>query len=123
MRASRVHTRDQQPDAVGSLAVVLGVGLGAVADAGGDVGEEDGAAVGQARGEGLLFHEVGEDAGVGGQAGESDAVVGVDGDDFTLVGGEFFGVALETWSINEQDSRVKEKAGVLLVRRGRRGFC
>jgi len=43
----------------------------------------------------LLFHEVGEDAGVGGEAREGDAVVGVDGDYFLLVGGEFFGVALE----------------------------
>jgi len=42
----------------------------------------------------LLLHEVGEDAGVGGEAGEGDAVVGVDGDDFALVGGEFFCVAL-----------------------------
>jgi hypothetical protein len=51
----------------------------------------------------LLLHEVGEDAGVGGQAGEGDAVVGVDGDDFALVGGEFFCVALETLSVNERD--------------------
>ena len=30
-------------------------------------------------------HEVGEDTGVGGEAGEGDAVVGVDGDDLLLV--------------------------------------
>ena len=48
MRASGVHACDQETYAIGSLAVVLGVGLRAVADAGGDVGEEDGAAVGQA---------------------------------------------------------------------------
>lgn len=95
MRSSRIHARDQQSDSVRALAVVLGVGLGAVADARGDVGEQDGAAVGQARGEGLLFHEVGEDAGVAGEAGEGDAVVGVDGDDFALVGGEFFCISLE----------------------------
>ena len=95
MRPARVHAGDEQSDAVGAFAVVLGVGLGAVADTGGDVGEEDGAVVGQARGEGLLFHEVGEDAGVGGETGEGDAVVGVDGDDFALVGGELFGIALD----------------------------
>ena len=108
MRASGVHTRDQEAYTVGPLAVVLGVGLGAVADAGGDVGEEDGAAVGQARGEGLLLHEVGEDAGVGGEAGEGDAVVGVDGDDFALVGGEFFCVTLVTLSMCDEDSRIKD---------------
>jgi len=43
----------------------------------------------------LLFHEVGEDAGVGGEAGEGEAEVFVDGDYFFLVGGEFFCVALE----------------------------
>lgn len=73
---------------------MLRVGLRAVADAVGDVGEQDGAGVGQARGERLLFHEVGEDAGVARQPRERDAVVRVDGDDFALVGGEFFCVAL-----------------------------
>jgi hypothetical protein len=42
----------------------------------------------------LLLHEVGEDAGVGGEACECDSHVLVDGDDLLLVGGEFFGVAL-----------------------------
>ena len=56
--------------------------------------ERDGAAVGQARGERLLLHEVGEDTGVGGQAGEGEAQVLVDGDDLLLVGGELFGIAL-----------------------------
>ena len=95
MRTLGVDARDQQPDAVGPLAVLLCVELRAVGDARGDVGEEDGAVVGQARGEGLLLHEVGEDAGVGGEARERKTIVGVDGDDFLLVGGEFFGVALE----------------------------
>ena len=36
----------------------------------------------------MLFHEVGEDAGVGGEAGEGDANVFVDGDDFLLVDGK-----------------------------------
>lgn len=74
---------------------MLGVGLGTVTDRGDDSFEGDGAAVGEARGEGLLLHVVGEDAGIGGEAGESDAQVLVDGDDLLLVGGEFFGVALE----------------------------
>jgi hypothetical protein len=42
----------------------------------------------------LLFHEVGEDAGVGGEAGEGEAEMLVDGDDFFLVRGEFFCVSL-----------------------------
>jgi hypothetical protein len=42
-----------------------------------------------------LFHEVGEDAGVGGEAGEGEAEVFVDGDDFLLVGGELFCVSLK----------------------------
>jgi len=43
----------------------------------------------------LLLHVVGEDAGVGGETGEGEAVVGVEGDDLFLVRGEVFGVALE----------------------------
>jgi hypothetical protein len=46
-------------------------------------------------GEALLLHEVGEDAGVRGQAGDGNADVLVDGEELLLVGGEFFGVALE----------------------------
>jgi len=42
----------------------------------------------------LLLHEVGEDAGVGGETGQCDSVVAVDGYYFLLVGGEFFGVSL-----------------------------
>lgn len=45
----------------------------------------------------MLFHEVGQDAGVGGEAGEGDAVVGVDGYYLLLVRGEFFCVALLEW--------------------------
>ncbi len=66
MWASLVDTCYQQSHAVRSLAVVLGVGLCAVADGGDEAFKRDGAAVGEAGGEGLLFHEVGEDAGVGG---------------------------------------------------------
>jgi len=42
----------------------------------------------------LLLHEVGEDAGVGGETGEGDTEVFVDDYDLFLVGGEFFCVAL-----------------------------
>ena len=94
MRTLCVAPCDQQSYAVGTLAVVLCVGLRAIADSSGDFGEWDGAVVGEARGKGLLFHEVGEDASVGGEAGEGEAVVCVDWDDFLLVRGEFFGIAL-----------------------------
>lgn len=60
-----------------------------------DAFERDGPAVGHLRGEGLLLHEVGENARVGGEAGEGEPEMGVELDDFFLVGGEFFGVALE----------------------------
>lgn len=95
MRTCLIDTSDEEADTIRALAVVLGVCLGALADGGDDALEGDGAAVGEARGEGLLLHEVGEDASVGGQASEGDAEVFVDGDDFLLVGGEFFGIALE----------------------------
>ena len=94
MRARLVDAGDQQADAVWPLAVVLRVGLRAVGDGVDGAGDGEGAPVGQARGEGLRFQEVGEHAGVGGEAREADADVGVDGDDLLLVGGEFFGVAL-----------------------------
>ena len=85
MRASGVDTGDQEAYTVGSAAVLLSVCLGAVCDAGSDVGEEDGAVVCQARGERLLAHEVGEDAGVRCETSEGDAIVGVDGNDLLLV--------------------------------------
>lgn len=80
-----VDAGDEQAYAVRALAVVLGVCLGAVAYPRGDFGEQDGAIVGQARGEGLLLHEVGEDASVGGETGEGDAIVAVDWYHFLLV--------------------------------------
>ena len=73
---------------------MLRVALGAAGDLGDDVREGDGAGEGEAGGKGLLLHVVGEDAGIGGEAGEGEAVVRVDGDDLFLVGGEVFGVAL-----------------------------
>lgn len=94
MRPFGVDAGDQEADAVGPVAVVLGVCLGAVADARGDLADGDGARVGETVGEGLLLHAVGEDTGVGGEAREGDAQVRVYGDDLFLVGGEFFCVAL-----------------------------
>ena len=94
MWALGVHAGNQQADAVRPPPILLGVGLRAVGDAGGDFGEGDRAVVGQAGGEGRLLREVGEDAGVGGEAGERDAEVRVYRDDFLLVGREFFGVSL-----------------------------
>lgn len=73
---------------------MLRVCLGAVTDLGDDALEGDRAAVGHFRGERLLLHEVEEDAGVGGEAGDGDAEVVVYADYFLLVGGEFFGVSL-----------------------------
>jgi len=48
----------------------------------------------------LLLHEIGEDAGVGGEAGEGEPEVRVELDDFFLIGGEFFGVALESEGVS-----------------------
>jgi hypothetical protein len=42
----------------------------------------------------LGFKEVREDPGVGCEACEGEAEMFVDGNDFLLVGGEFFGIAL-----------------------------
>ena len=97
MRSQLVDARDQQSHTIGAFAVVLRIGLGAVADHVDDALDGDGAAVGHLAGQGLLFHEVGEDAGVGGEAGEGHGEVVVDADDFLLVGGQFFGVSLELY--------------------------
>jgi len=95
MRACGVGAGDQETHAVGASPVVLRVGLGTGADLRHDVGEGDRASESEAGGEGLLLHVVGEDAGVGGETGEGEAVVRVERDDLFLVGGEVFGVALE----------------------------
>ncbi len=99
MWASLVDTCYQQSHTIRSFAVVLGIGLCAVADGGDEAFKRDGAAVGEAGGKGLLFHEVGEDAGVGGEASEGEAKVFVNDDDFLLVGGKLFCVTLarERW--------------------------
>jgi len=73
---------------------VLGVCLRAVTYLCDDTLEGDRSAVSHFRGEGLLLHEVEEDAGIGGEAGDGDTEVVIDADDFLLVGGEFFGVSL-----------------------------
>lgn len=60
----------------------------------------------------LLLHEVGEHARVRGQAGDGDADVGVDGEEFLLVRGEFFGISLRV------DVRVSFMVVVMGVRGG-----
>ena len=95
MRSRFVHARNQQSNTIGPFAVDLCRSLGAVADLGDDAFEGDGTAVGHFGRERLLFHEVGEDAGVGCEAGEGDAKVRVYANYFFLVGGEFFCIALE----------------------------
>jgi hypothetical protein len=47
----------------------------------------------------LLLHEVGEDAGVGGEAGEGEAEVLIDGDYLLLVRRELFGITLRVDSL------------------------
>lgn len=89
-----VHARDEQSHAVGPFAVVLRVCLCAVADLDDQALDGDGPRVGHFGGQALLFHEVGEDAGVRGEAGKRDAQVVVYANYFLLVRGEFFGVAL-----------------------------
>lgn len=78
MGASFVDTGNKESDTVRTTTVVLGVDLGFIGDGVYDAGYRDGAVVEEAGGHGLLAHEVGEDTGVGGEAGEGDAEVGVD---------------------------------------------
>ncbi len=65
MGTSFVNACYQQSNAIRTLAVVLRVGLCTVADGGDEAFERNGTAVGEAAGERLLLHEVGEDSGVG----------------------------------------------------------
>lgn len=78
MGASFVNAGNKEPDTVRTTAVMLGVDLGFIGNGVYDAGYRDGAVVEEAGGHGLLAHEVGEDAGVGGETGEGDAKVGVD---------------------------------------------
>jgi hypothetical protein len=74
---------------------VLGIGLSSVTNRGDKAFERDGAAVGEAGGERLLLHEVGENTGIGGETGKGKTKMLVDSNNLFLVGGEFFCVALE----------------------------
>lgn len=94
MRPGLVNAGDEEADPVRSLSVVLCVRLGTVTNLGYQAFDGDGARVGHLGREALLFHKVGEDTGVGGETGEGDAKVVIYADDFLLVRGEFFGVAL-----------------------------
>jgi hypothetical protein len=64
---------------------VLRVCLSAVADGRYGAFDGKGAAECEAAGEGLRFQEVGEDAGVGCEAGEGEAEMFVDGYDLLLI--------------------------------------
>ena len=94
VRAGLVHAGDQQPDTVRPFGVDLRRRLSAVAYLLDDALERDGAAIGQFGGESLAFHEVREDAGVGGETGEGEAEVLIDTYYLLLVGGELFCVSL-----------------------------
>ena len=95
MRSRFVHARNQQTNTVGSFTVDLCRCLSAVTNLGNNPFERYGSTVSHLRCERLLFHEVGEDAGVGCEAGECDAKVRVYTDDLFLVGGEFFCISLQ----------------------------
>lgn len=94
VRACLVDAGNQQADTVGALAVHLGVDLGLFANHVDECADGHGAAVRQSVAQALLLHEVGEDAGVGSQTGDGDADVFVNVEEFLVVRGEFFGVAL-----------------------------
>lgn len=94
MGAGLVDAGNEETHSVWSFTVVLGICLGAVADGSDEAFDGDGAVVGHAGGERLVFHEVGEDAGVGGETGERESNVFIDGDYFFLVRGEFFSISL-----------------------------
>lgn len=94
VRAGVVDAGHKQAHAVGPLAVVLGVGLRAITNLRDNAFHRDWSAVGHLGTERLLLHEVGKDAGVGGQASDGNGHVRVDLDDLLLIGGEFFGITL-----------------------------
>ena len=94
MRPGLIHPRYQQSNTIRPLPKHLRASLCAVTDLTHYPLDGDGAAVGHFASKSLAFHEVREDAGVGGKAGEGEAKVLVDTDDFFLVGGEFFCVSL-----------------------------
>lgn len=106
MRSRLVHPSDQQSNAIRSLAVDLCRGLSAVTYLRHDPFERYGTAVGHFRCERLLFHEVGEDAGVRCEAGEGDAEVRVYADYFFLVRGEFFRIPLSRMAGQLYEARI-----------------
>ena len=71
MWSSFIKTCHQQTNAVRSLSCHLGVPLGTISYLVDDAFNRDRATIGHLRGEGLLFHEIGEDAGIGGKTSES----------------------------------------------------
>ena len=75
MCSSLVHTCYQQPYTIGTFPEHLSGGLRAVTDLSDDPLNGDGTAIGHFRGERLAFHEIGEDAGIGGETGESETEV------------------------------------------------
>ena len=89
-----IHACYQQSNAIRSFTVDLCRSLGAVADLGDYAFERYGAAVGHFGGEGLLFHEVREDAGIRGKSSESNAKVLIYSYYFLLVRGELFCISL-----------------------------
>lgn len=105
---------------------MLCVRLSSIAYLGDDPFEGNGPAICHLRGERLLFHEVRQYSGVGREAGEGYAEMIVYADDFLLVGGEFFGVALEgtcqPWLLELDLSVWRTGLGVPLVRPRRHAF-
>jgi hypothetical protein len=95
MRTCVVDPSYQQSYAIRPLPVVLSVGLSTVTYLIDNAFHRHGAPVCHFRGEALLFHEVGENAGVRRKPGNSDTHVRVDRDDLLLVRGEFFGITLQ----------------------------
>lgn len=78
MWTSLVNAGYEESYAVGTPAVVLRVDLGFISDGVDDAGDWNRSVVEETGGHGLLAHEVGEDTGVGGEAGEGNTEVGVD---------------------------------------------
>lgn len=78
MGSGFVDAGNKEADTIWTTTVVLGVDLGFIGDGVDDTGYGNGAVVEETGGHGLLAHEVGEDAGVGGEAGEGDTKMGVD---------------------------------------------
>lgn len=94
MGSGFIDTGDEESYTIRSFTIVLGIGLGAVTDGGNESFDGDCTVVGHAGREGLVFHEVRENAGIGCETCEGETNVLIYGDYFFLVGGEFFCVPL-----------------------------